>query len=111
MVSKYVDSMNEKMRLSASIDADVLAAARQAVEAGSAPSLSAFVNDALRLKLRHVRQLAELGAYIRAYESEHGEITDEEIRAATRRAGARAIPVRALGDSELQGEARSPQTE
>jgi hypothetical protein len=83
----------KKQRLSASVDADLLRAAQRAASRGGA--LSAWVNDAIRLKLEHDRRLEALGAFIRAYEAEHGEITEEDMRMATRRARARAIRVRA----------------
>jgi hypothetical protein len=44
------------------------------------------VNDALRLKLEQDRRLQALGAFVAAYEAEHGEITREDIRDAARRA-------------------------
>jgi hypothetical protein len=82
--------MIEKIRLSASVDADLLAAAEQATARGEARTISAWVNDALRLKLDHDRRLRALAAFIAAEEAEHGEITEDEIarvrRAALRRA-------------------------
>lgn len=94
--------MNAKRRLSASVDADLLQAAEAAVSGGDADSVSAWVNDALRLKLAHDARLAALASFIGAYEDEHGEITAEEIRLAARRASESAIPVRgpALGRRE-----------
>lgn len=86
--------MNAKRRLSASVDAELLRAAEAAVSDGDADSVSAWVNDALRLKLTHDARLGALGSFIAAFEAEHGEITAEEIRLAGRRASASAIPVR-----------------
>lgn len=86
--------MNAKRRLSASVDAELLHAAEAAVSGGAAASVSAWVNDALRLKLTHDARLAALASFIDAYEAEHGKITAEEIRLAGRRASASAIPVR-----------------
>lgn len=86
--------MTLKHRLSASVDADLVAAGQAAVEAGEAGSLSAWVNEALRRQAEHDRRLRALDAFLVAYEAEHGEITDVEIAAATRRARARAIVVR-----------------
>lgn len=98
--------MTAKRRRSASVDAPLLHAAEAAVSAGDADSVSAWVNDALRLKLEHDLRLAALASFISAYEAEHGEITGEEIRLAGRRASHSAIPVRPatttpgrLGDS------------
>jgi hypothetical protein len=86
-----------KQRLSASVDAELLAAAHEAAARGQARNISAWVNDALRLKLEHDRRLRGLAAAIRGYEAEHGEITPEEIEAAKRRARARAIVIRGKG--------------
>lgn len=52
------------------------------------------MNDALRLKAEHDRRLRAVDEFIAAYEAEHGEITDEQMEAAYRRAKARAIVVR-----------------
>ena len=40
------------------------------------------------------RRMAALDAYLEAYEVEHGEITDEQMRTASRRARGRALVVR-----------------
>jgi hypothetical protein len=90
----YALSMTAKARLSATVDADLIAASQAAVAAGAAESLSAWVNDALRLKIEHDRRLRGIDDYIAAYETEYGEITDEEMDAAYRAARARAIVVR-----------------
>jgi hypothetical protein len=88
--------MKPKQRLSASVDADLLAAAEAAARRGDARTLSAWVNDAFRLKLDHDQRMRALATFIDAYESEHGEISAQEIEQATRAARARALPVRAL---------------
>jgi hypothetical protein len=85
-----------KQRLSASVDADLLRAAEAAAERGEVSTVSAWVNDALRLKLEHDRRLQALAAFIDAYEAEHGVITADEMARATRKARSRAVPVRAL---------------
>jgi hypothetical protein len=90
----YAISMTAKARLSATVDADLIAASQAAVAAGEAESVSAWVNDALRLKVEHDRRLRGIDDYIAAYEAEHGEITDEEMDAAYRAARARAVVVR-----------------
>jgi hypothetical protein len=74
-----------KVRLSASVDADLVAAAEAAVARGQLESVSAWVNEALRAKAEHDRRLEALGAFVAAYEREHGEITPEEMRTAARR--------------------------
>jgi Arc/MetJ-type ribon-helix-helix transcriptional regulator len=90
----YVVSMTAKSRLSVTVDADLIEASQAAVAAGEAESVSAWVNDALRLKADHDRRLRALDDFIAAYEAEHGEITDEEMEAAVRSMRERAIVVR-----------------
>lgn len=87
--------MSEKRRLSASVDAELLAAGRQAVEEGRYDSLSSWVNEAMRNQWERDRRLRALDEFLASYESEHGEITEDEIREATRRARTRAVVVRA----------------
>jgi Arc/MetJ-type ribon-helix-helix transcriptional regulator len=86
--------MSGKQRLSASVDADLIQAAEDAVAHGRFVSVSAWVNEALRLKLAHERRLEALAAFVARYERDHGEITAEEIEQAARRARGRAVPVR-----------------
>lgn len=85
-----------KVRLSASVDADLVAAAEAAVSRGRLESVSAWVNEALRAKAEHDRRLDALGALVTAYEAEHGEISAEEMQAAARRARLRAVKVPAV---------------
>jgi len=82
-------------RLSATVEADLLAAGRHAVAQGRADSLSAWVNDALRRHADHERRISAIDAFLAAYEAEHGEISEQEIQAAARRARSRAVVVRA----------------
>ena len=86
--------MTQRERLSATVEAELLAAGRAAVAEGRAESVSAWVNDALRLKADHDRRIRALDDFLAAYEAEHGAITDDEIRQATRRARAGAVVVR-----------------
>ena len=86
--------MHSKQRLSASVDADLIEAAEDAVARGGAASVSAWVNEALRLKLAQDRRLDALAAFIAEYEATHGAITEDERRQAARRARARAVAVR-----------------
>lgn len=86
--------MSTKERLSASVDAELIAAAQEAVTHGRAESVSAWVNDALRLKADHDRRLAALDDFLAAYEAEHGEITEQEMHDAARRARAGAVVIR-----------------
>ncbi len=92
--------MRGKQRLSASVDADLIAAAEAAVKRAEAPNLSAWVTAAFRLKLENDRRLQSLAEAVAVYEAEHGEITEPDIEAAVREARRRAIPVRGMRASE-----------
>jgi hypothetical protein len=52
--------MRGNQRLSASVDAGLLDAAQVAVDEGRGYSISAWVNDALRLKAEHDRRMQAL---------------------------------------------------
>jgi len=86
--------MSTKERLSASVDAELVAVAQEAVAGGRAASVSAWVNDALRLKADHDCRMAALDDFLAIYEAEHGEITEQEMRDTARRARASAVVVR-----------------
>ncbi len=86
--------MTNRDRLSATVEADLLAAGQAAVAEGRAESLSAWVNDALRRQVEHERRMSALDEFIAAYEAEHGVISDDEIRESTRRTRSRAVVVR-----------------
>ena len=83
-----------KERLTMSIDPELAELARNAVAEGRAESVSALVSTALRRQLDHEVKLKNLEALIGRFEREHGEITQEEMRAASRDAAARAVIVR-----------------
>jgi len=83
-----------KKRLSATVDADLIEAGQAAVDQGQADSVSAWVNEALRLKVAHDRRMRALDEFLAAFEAEHGEITDDQIADAVRRARARATVIR-----------------
>ena len=102
----YHECMTGKRRLSATVDADLVEASQPAVAAGHAESVSAWVNDALRLKVEQDRRLRALDAFIASYETDHGEISADEMAAAARRARERAIVVRGdPGDAHGRGAA------
>jgi Arc/MetJ-type ribon-helix-helix transcriptional regulator len=82
--------MTIKGRLSATVDEDLLDAAREAVAQGRADNLSDWVNTALRRQAEHDQRMRALDAFVAGYEAEHGEITDDEIEAATRATRGRA---------------------
>ena len=86
--------MERKQRLSASVDPDLIAAGHAAVAAGIAPSLSAWVSEALLRQAEHDRRLAALGKVITAFAAQHGALSDAEIDDASRWARERAVVVR-----------------
>lgn len=86
--------MTKRERLSATVEAELLAAGRAAVAQGRAESISAWVNDALGRQVDHDRRMRALDDFLAAYEAEHGEITEDEMRDAARRTRARAVVVR-----------------
>jgi Arc/MetJ-type ribon-helix-helix transcriptional regulator len=86
--------MSPKERLSASVDADLVAMAQEAVAQGRAESVSAWVNEALRLKVAHDRRLRAMDEFVAAFEAGHGQITEAEMSEAARRARGRAVVVR-----------------
>lgn len=86
--------MPDKQRISASVDADLVDAARRSVAAGEADTISSWVNQALRRQVDHQRRLRAMDEFLAAYEAEHGEITEQEMQDAARRARAGAIVVR-----------------
>jgi Arc/MetJ-type ribon-helix-helix transcriptional regulator len=71
--------MSSKRRLSASVDEDLIRAAEAAVARGAAPTVSAWVNEALRQKLQHEQRLLALADLIGNFEAEHGEISTAEM--------------------------------
>lgn len=76
------------------MDADLVAVAQEAVAQGRADSVSAWVNEALRMKVAHDRRLRALDEFVAGFEAEHGEITEAEMSAAAHRARGRAVVVR-----------------
>ncbi len=77
VVAWYIRGM--KRRLSASIDEELLAAAEAAVREGQAPSMSALVEEALRLQVEKSRRLAAMGAFIATLDEERGRPADDEV--------------------------------
>jgi hypothetical protein len=98
--------MSRKHRLSASVDAGLVEAAAAACRRGRAQNLSAWVNDALRLKLEHEQRLEALASFIESYEAEYGEILPAEVDRATRRARARAVNVRGVAPDRSRAPSR-----
>ena len=98
--------MSIKQRLSASVDAELLAQAQAAVTEGRTESVSAWVNHALRLKADHDRRLKAIDDFIDAFEAQYGEITEEDMREAERNARAKAVVVRGRPDEKLSSPRR-----
>ncbi len=86
--------MSDKERLSATVDPELVAAARDAVARGRAASVSAWVNDALLRQVDHERRMVALDYFLAEFEATHGEITEEDIRDATRATRGRSVVVR-----------------
>jgi hypothetical protein len=80
------------------VDADLIAVAPDAVAQGRARSVSAWVNEALRLTVAHDRRRRALDEFVAMFEAEHGEITEAEMGAAARPARGRAVVVGAAQD-------------
>jgi hypothetical protein len=83
-----------KLRLTVTIDPELVQAGNRAVAEGEVDSLSAWVTAALAEKVRRDGQLGQLRAAITDYEAEFGEITPEEIWARQRADRADAVVVR-----------------
>ena len=98
--------MTAKRRLSASIDGDLIRAAEAAAKRGDVPTVSAWVNEALRAKLDQERRLQALASFVSDFEAEHGEISGQEMDRAARRARARAVSVRALARARVAPRSR-----
>ena len=94
--------MTRKQRLTVTVDPELVAAGSRAVEAGSAESLSGWVNAALAEKARRDQRLEALSAAIADYEAEFGEITAEEMAVQRRRDRQEAVVVRGRRTSTAQ---------
>ncbi|MGH2771701.1 MAG: hypothetical protein ACRDIU_00965 [Actinomycetota bacterium] len=86
--------MKTKVRLSASVDKKLFEAAQASVAAGTAESVSSWVNEALQRQMNHDSRMAALGEFIAAHEAKFGVIDDKEMRQAARHMRSRAISVR-----------------
>jgi hypothetical protein len=91
----YHDGMRaKKERLTVTVDRDLIEVAEEAVRAGDADSVSAWVNKALSEHAAKERRLRALAAAIEAYEAEFGEITPEDMQARIRADRSQAVVVR-----------------
>jgi hypothetical protein len=84
-----------KARITITLDRDLLKAARAAVHAGDAESLSSYVNLALAQKTEESRRRLAARKAIADYEAEFGVITKDEMELQRRLDRAAAIRVRA----------------
>lgn len=73
--------MDRKVRMTVTVDPELLEAGRRAVAAGVAPSLSAWVSRALEAQAREEQRRDALRRAIDAYEEEFGRFTPEELEA------------------------------
>lgn len=83
-----------KLRLTVTVDPELVEAGQRAVAAGRADSISGWVSAALEEKVRRDGKLALLAAAIADYEKEFGEISAEEIQAQQRADREDAVVVR-----------------
>lgn len=90
-----------KERLTVTVDTELLAVANDAVERGSADSVSAWVNEALAERAERDSKLAAMAEAVADYEAEYGEITEAEIVAQHRADREAAIVVRGRVPDEL----------
>ena len=82
-----------KERLTVTVDPHLIAAGNRSVAAGSAKSLSAWVNLALRERVALEERLRAMAEAVAAYEAEHGVISEEELAAASQELGLDTPPV------------------
>ena len=68
-----------KSRITITVDGELLGAAGDAVAAGAAESMSAWIGRAMAERLETERRLAALTELVAEYEAEHGEITAAEL--------------------------------
>ena len=85
---------NRKERLTVTVDPHLIEAGQEAVAAGRATSLSAWVSAALEEQVVRERRLAALAEAVAAYEAEFGEISEREMRDQARADRASAEVVR-----------------
>lgn len=86
--------MSKKTRLSASVDEELVEAGRRAVAEGRAANLSGWVNAGLQRQAEHDGRLQALGDFIEWYETENGEISEQEMHESIRRLRSGAMVIR-----------------
>lgn len=91
-----------KERLTVTVDTELLAAANDAVERGSADSVSAWVNEALAMKAERESKLVAMAEAVADYEAQYGKITEAEIAAQHRADRENVIRVRGRVPDEFR---------
>jgi len=94
VVRQWYDNRMKKERITITLDRDVLAAANEAVKAGQADSVSAWVNRALAAHVVKARKLRGMAELIAEYEAKHGVITEAEMAMQEREDRRNAIVIR-----------------
>jgi len=88
--------MSKKQRRTVTVEPDLIRAGHEAVAAGLAGSLSAWVNTALAERVSRDRRLAAMAEAVAACEKEFGVISDveaaEQLRADRAAALVQAVP-------------------
>jgi len=85
---------DRKLRLTVTVDPELVEAGNRAVAAGQADSLSGWVSAALAERVHRDAKLAALASAVADYEAEFGEIISEEIAAQRRADRKSAVVVR-----------------
>ena len=83
-----------KERLTVTLDPALVAAAQEAVSAGRAESVSAWVSTALAERAAKERRLLALAEAIAVYEEDFGEISEQELVEQARADRTSAVVVR-----------------
>lgn len=81
-------------RLTVSLDPELIEAAEAAVASGRAPSVSAWVAEAMAKHSEHHQRLEALAEAIALWEEEFGEITEQDMVEAERKMRERSIIVK-----------------
>jgi hypothetical protein len=98
--------MSRKERLTVTVDPALIRAGQEAVAAGRAESVSAWVNVALAERAAKDRQLAAMAEAIATYEAQFGAISPEELSAQARADREAAIVVRGKARASARGRRR-----
>lgn len=92
-----------KLRMTVTVDRELVEAGNRAVARGMANSLSGWVDAALREKVERERALEHLREAVSDYESEFGEITGHEMARQQRADRENAVVVRGRRSDPVSG--------